>query len=317
MTSVTASITERGGFDNDIDTEFSSLIRLLSSNGKLESAEERPAVESTVGQGNNQGLNNILLGSRVSRAGSAHDDLIILYCDDESEENNNLGPGHARYIREGGQPGCDTFNIEHLPILSTCTIYKHGDSGNGINKAMPHQTIKRQRSNSPLSTSTSLDSITSLLPHNKDKEGSRELVSNSGKSRADDICSKRRKVSTPQGRWKVSRNNLSQLSLLVSDDDEDSKGDNGTFSISLDARLTSSYSSRSNTASGVTSPAELQVCPVVTNVDPDWDVREIIGKEDLDGVSYYLVDWHPTLLPAHTLGHAKELVDKFEARIRA
>ncbi|MAD81937.1 MAG: hypothetical protein CL912_03150, partial [Deltaproteobacteria bacterium] len=30
-----------------------------------------------------------------------------------------------------------------------------------------------------------------------------------------------------------------------------------------------------------------------------------------------LVDWHPTLLPVHSLGHAKELVDKFEARIGA
>ena len=56
---------------------------------------------------------------------------------------------------------------------------------------------------------------------------------------------------------------------------------------------------------------------MLTDVDPDWDVREIIGKEDLDGVSYYLVDWHPTLLPVHSLGHAKELVDEFEARIRA
>ncbi|PVH67793.1 hypothetical protein DL98DRAFT_264836 [Cadophora sp. DSE1049] len=242
-------------------------------------------------------------------------DPIILHCDDESEEDNNLGPGHARCIGEGGQPGCDTFDMEHLPLHSTRTIYEHGDGGNSIDKARPHQTIKRQRSNSPPSTSTSLDSITSLLPRNEDEEGSRELITNSGKSRADDICSKRRKVSTSQGRWKVSRNNPSQSSPPVSDDDEDSEGGGGTFSISLDARLTSS--SRSNTASGVTSPAELQVCPVVTDVDPDWDVREIIGKEDLDGVSYYLVDWHPTLLPAHTLGHAKELVDRFEARIRA
>ena len=56
---------------------------------------------------------------------------------------------------------------------------------------------------------------------------------------------------------------------------------------------------------------------MLTDLDPDWDVREIIGKEDLDGVSYYLVDWHPTLLPVHSLGHAKELVDEFEARVRA
>ena len=31
----------------------------------------------------------------------------------------------------------------------------------------------------------------------------------------------------------------------------------------------------------------------------------------------YMVDWCPTLLPEHLLRHAKELVDKFEARLQA
>ena len=47
--------------------------RTLSSiSNKLESAEERPAVEGTVGQGNNQDLDDIILASHVSQAGSAH-----------------------------------------------------------------------------------------------------------------------------------------------------------------------------------------------------------------------------------------------------
>jgi hypothetical protein len=29
------------------------------------------------------------------------------------------------------------------------------------------------------------------------------------------------------------------------------------------------------------------------------------------------VDWCPTLVPEHELGNAKELVDEFEARVRA
>lgn len=37
----------------------------------------------------------------------------------------------------------------------------------------------------------------------------------------------------------------------------------------------------------------------------------------LDGVPHYLVDWYPTLLPEHLLEHAKEMVDKFEAQLRA
>ncbi|KAH9203893.1 hypothetical protein DL95DRAFT_471980 [Leptodontidium sp. 2 PMI_412] len=311
VATVQASITPRSGFDNDIDNEVSPLPRLLSSNYKLESAEELPTVESTVGQGNNQALDDSLLGSRGSQAGSTYDEPIILQCDDVSEEYNNLGPGHARCIVEGGQPGWGTFDMEHLPILSTRMIHEHGDSGNATGKTTPHQTIKRQRSNSPPSTSTSTsgDPVTSLLPRNDDEEG------DSGEPRADGICSKRRKVSTPQGRGTVCCNDLSQPSGTLSVANEDSEEDDGTLSISLDARLTSS--SRSTPASEVTSPIELEVCPVVTDVDPDWDVREIIGKENFDGVSYYLVDWHPTLLPVHSLGYAKELVDKFEARIRA
>lgn len=309
-------IAERDGFENDIDYEFPSLTQLLSSNSKLESAEERPVVKSTAGQGNSQTLDDSLLGSRGSRAGSTHDEPFILHSDGESEDDNNLVSGPARCIVEGGQPGYDTFDMEHPPMLSIRATYEHGDGNIGIDKTISHQTMKRQRSISPSSTSTSSSrgSIMSLLPRNEDEEGSRELVSEAGES-GDDICSKRRKVSTPQGRRTVSCNDPSQPSGTLSVGDEDCGEDDGTLSSSLDARLTSF--SRSPPASEVTSRTELDVCPMVTDVDQDWDVREIIGKEDLDGVTYYLVDWHPTLLPGHSLGHAKELVQKFEARIRA
>jgi hypothetical protein len=49
----------------------------------------------------------------------------------------------------------------------------------------------------------------------------------------------------------------------------------------------------------------------------DWEVRKIIGKEDVKGVVHYLVEWCPTLVPENSLGNAKELVDEFEARVRA
>jgi hypothetical protein len=62
---------------------------------------------------------------------------------------------------------------------------------------------------------------------------------------------------------------------------------------------------------------ESNVCPEVINGDQDWEVRQIIGKEDIDGVTHYLVDWNPTLLAEHSLGHAKELVSIFEDRLRA
>jgi hypothetical protein len=34
-------------------------------------------------------------------------------------------------------------------------------------------------------------------------------------------------------------------------------------------------------------------------------------------VLHYIVDWHPTLMPEHSLGNVKEQVDKFEARLQA
>ena len=61
---------------------------------------------------------------------------------------------------------------------------------------------------------------------------------------------------------------------------------------------------------------ELQLAVQATDDNQDWEVRKIIGKEDIDGVLHYLVDWSPTLVPEHSLGHAKELVDEFEGRLR-
>lgn len=49
------------------------------------------------------------------------------------------------------------------------------------------------------------------------------------------------------------------------------------------------------------------------DANQDWEVRRIIGKEDVDGVLHYLVDLYPKVVLKHSLGHAEELVDKFEA----
>jgi hypothetical protein len=55
----------------------------------------------------------------------------------------------------------------------------------------------------------------------------------------------------------------------------------------------------------------------VVDADQEWEIRDIIGKEDVDGVVHYLVEWNPTLVPKYTLKNAKEMVNKFEARLRA
>jgi hypothetical protein len=51
--------------------------------------------------------------------------------------------------------------------------------------------------------------------------------------------------------------------------------------------------------------------------DQDLEIHDIIGGEDVEGMVRYWVDWNPTLVPLHSLGKARELVEKFEARRRA
>jgi hypothetical protein len=53
----------------------------------------------------------------------------------------------------------------------------------------------------------------------------------------------------------------------------------------------------------------------VIDADQDWEVCQIIGREYVDSVLHHLVDWHLTLEPKYLLGHAKELVDEFEAQL--
>jgi hypothetical protein len=70
---------------------------------------------------------------------------------------------------------------------------------------------------------------------------------------------------------------------------------------------------RSVTPASLTKPP---LCPEVNDTSWEWDVRDFIGKEYVN-VLHYIVEWCPTLEPVHSLEHAKELVDEFEARLPA
>ena len=54
----------------------------------------------------------------------------------------------------------------------------------------------------------------------------------------------------------------------------------------------------------------------VIDANQESEIRDIIAKEDVDGVVHYLVEWSPTLMPKYAIGKAKGLVNKFEARLR-
>jgi hypothetical protein len=59
---------------------------------------------------------------------------------------------------------------------------------------------------------------------------------------------------------------------------------------------------------------EIQLYPQIMDASQEWEMREIIGEEDIDGVPHYLVEWCPTLVPKDSMGNGQELVAEFEAR---
>jgi len=89
----------------------------------------------------------------------------------------------------------------------------------------------------------------------------------------------------------------------------------GTPSISANSRVTSTTSNFSSTVN-FAPPTGLQPATPAVDASQEWDIREIIGKEYVDGVLHYMVDWNPTLEPQDSLENAKELVDEFETRLR-
>ncbi len=64
-------------------------------------------------------------------------------------------------------------------------------------------------------------------------------------------------------------------------------------------------------------PGRLQQVAEVTDGMQEWDIRDIIGKEVVDGEVHYLGEWSATLVPKYELRKVKVLVDKFEARLQA
>jgi hypothetical protein len=55
----------------------------------------------------------------------------------------------------------------------------------------------------------------------------------------------------------------------------------------------------------------------VANDKLEWEICDIIGKEDVDGVPHYWVQWSATLVPKCEMGKARALIARFEAGLRA
>jgi hypothetical protein len=237
------------------------------------------------------------------------DEPIILDSDNRSEDgDDDLHTGPAPRTLDSGQPSRGTFNLETPHILSN-RIVSERDNDHSISNDETTLIAKRQMSVSPLSTVRHA-SMSPLL-HNKDAKRSRENIDYSDPDELgdDDVWSKRQRLSPLSGRTALKRHkNRSQHCPSPTSEEE------GTLSASVD----SEPASTPGTPSAAFKPAlPTELATQLLDANQDWEVRKIIGKEDINGVPHYLVDWHPTLVPEHSLGDAKELVDKFEARLRA
>lgn len=62
----------------------------------------------------------------------------ILYNNNESQDNNNIDSGPTSCIMKGGQPGCDTFNMEHSLMLFIRATHEHRDGDIGIDRPLSH-----------------------------------------------------------------------------------------------------------------------------------------------------------------------------------
>ena len=123
------------------------------------------------------------------------------------------------------------------------------------------------------------------------------------KSEDDDIALKRQKL-TPGGEVTLTGDTgqLGRSASVIPEDGEDN-GPERTADISTPK------SSVSETA-----PTEIQLYPQVMDANQEWEMREITGEEDVNGVPHYLVEWCPTLVPKDSMGNGQELVAEFEAR---
>jgi hypothetical protein len=49
----------------------------------------------------------------------------------------------------------------------------------------------------------------------------------------------------------------------------------------------------------------------------EWEICDIVSKEDVDGVPHYWVQWSATLVPKCEMGKARALIARFEAGLLA
>jgi hypothetical protein len=221
---------------------------------------------------------------------------------------------------------CDVvldFGIVPSPLTRSADEIEDNDSDNcedAINSNVSPCGAERQNPASPYCEPNLRQTSTPILSHDEDVECStKHADSKDGDElRNDDFVSKRRKLSEALGCSTSSSSNDMQSPHSFSPASEESEDDRTDVSETMPAEDNLGSTARTTPEISV-SPAlrKPQLSLELDDTSRDWEVREVIGKEYVHGVLHYMVEWCPTLQPVHSLEHAKELVDEFEARLLA
>jgi hypothetical protein len=109
---------------------------------------------------------------------------------------------------------------------------------------------------------------------------------------------------------------IDSCSVTVQDSSDTTSQQQACMSDVFQSQLTATFATLSLSESGDGFERPEQMAEVV-DTDQEWEICDIIRKEDVDGVVYYLVEWNPTLVSKYVLKNAKEMVNKFETWLQA
>jgi hypothetical protein len=262
-------------------------------------------------------------------ANTLTDKPIVVDSDSRLEDrDDNLDDTHTYRTFDSEQLRHSALDLDILPSPLKRSADKIQDSDNdncenAINSNVSPRGAKRQNSASSSCESSLRHTSTPILAHDEDVEYSTKNADSkdADELRDDDFVSKRRKLSAALicRTSSSSHDAQSPHSLSPVSPESEEPEDDGT-DVSASTPVEDNLASTARTTPEISVSASLrkpQLSPELDDTSRDWEVREVIGKEYVHGVLHYMVEWCPTLQHVHSLEHAKELVDKFEARLRA
>lgn len=239
----------------------------------------------------------------------------VLGSDDEPEDgDDDLDKAHAPIAVDGEERDHAALDLEISPSPFSSSADQvedggidEGDNDTGNNVSL--RGAKRQRSR-PAGCEPNLHhTSTPPLSHHENGESNtaNSCSTCSDDSGSDSFLLKRGKLSDfpNSGTTSSSHNGQPPCSLLppaLKESEKPGDGIDVSTSLPVEDNLTSAATTMPElSVSGSVRMAQLS--PELAYSSQDWEVREVIGKEYIDGVLHYMVEWCPTLVPEHSLGH--------------